>query len=113
MSTEVVALIGTVVTLVSGGVGFFVKWSLGQAEKRVEAAERREAEANARAKDERDIQNKRIDTATDAITSLNKTNNDLTTAIKLLSDGSREDMKKVNDGITTLLAHADRDVRRP
>ncbi len=108
MTTEVLALIGTIITLVSGGVGFFVKWSLGQADKRVEAAEKRETEANARAKDERDVQNKRIDAATEAINSQSRVIGELTAALKLLGDGHREEMRKANDGITTLLARSGR-----
>ncbi len=118
-STEAYALVTLVFTTLAGGVGWMANsWKdkgnepMAQCEKRVEAAERREAEANARAKDERDIQNKHIDNATDAVVSQNKTIADLTAAIKTLTDGNREDMKKVTDGMATLLARSERDGRR-
>ncbi len=120
MSTEVLALIGTIVTLVGGGVGFFTKWALGQSDKRVEAAEKREAEANARAKEERDVQNKRIDLLTDGVNAQSKTIADLSSAlktmgegIKAMGDGNREDLKKVHDGMATLLARTEHSVRQP
>ena len=118
-STETYALLTLVFTTLASGVGWMARsWKdkgnepMAQCEKRVESAERRETEANARAKDERDMQNKRIDTATDAINLQSKTIGDLTTAIKALTEGNREDMKKVNDGMATLLARSERDSRR-
>lgn len=104
MSTEVLALVGTIVTLVGGGVGFFTKWALGQADKRVEAAERWLSEEKALRKEDRDVQNKRLDEAIVLLHAQNALIVDLTSGLKLLGDGHRDEMRKANDGITTLLA---------
>jgi len=113
--TEVIAIAGTTIATVLGAVGYFVRWALGQAEKRIEAAEKREAEAKA----DRDTQNKRIDQLTDGVTTQTRTITDLAAALKVMGDAvkahgnwEREDMKKVNDGITTLLARGDRHTSR-
>jgi len=119
---EVVTIAGTTIATVLAGMGFFLRtWmsqnkeTLAQAEKRVEAAEKREAEAKA----DKDTQNKRIDQLTDGVTTQTRTITDLAAALKVMGDAvkaqgnwEREDMKKVNDGITTLLARGDRHTSR-
>ncbi len=104
-------LITLVFTTVAGGIGYWFRTGrekenepMVQCEKRVTAAEKREEEAKAERKADRESFDKQLDAAIKGIDTLARTMNEQTGTIKSFSDGQREEMRRVHDGITTLAA---------
>jgi hypothetical protein len=111
LPTEVVVIIGTVVTAIIGGISYVGRWAfsqskeaLTQSEKRVAATENWLVEEKAARKEDRDTHNKRMDSAIEGIASLTRTLQESTAANKAFNDGHQQELRRLSDGFAQISA---------